>query len=677
MKNYKKPFAVASVLALMLSSSISLAACTPTPKPNPGPGPEPGPGPTPEVHVCEHVCPEDDCGKCLDTTCSDPVCADKCPGHTVTPPPTEHVCEHVCPEEDCGKCLDSTCEEPECEEKCPGHEPVESTWYKDWYVVDETATANTTAGDDHLATFTLKDGQTAMEPRFSFTEAYTPPADDSEEDRYFAVKYSGTATLSNILIWGTGPNDKVVPGWGVGNVAEPDWLVVSKEPGLDFSVVVIKLGNGCVAHGVDNVTELGFLVNGTSGQTFTVHAMELLSTTSHNFGTPTPIPPAPVEGELEIGEFGLKPEDVGTFTLGSDDDSVLIVSSTKSCGYTPVIAEVTNYTSDYQYLYLNFNMNADTKIGVYFGGTSVYEHVQTSKETTEISIPIPSGIPATFTLNLYFDAPDTWGTEYGATHTIDFSRISFEKTDPMVSTESNSFREPVGKDGVVYTAADKKLSYTNTNTDFYRSAEIILDNHDPEYDVLTLNVNGYVGQRIGIRLIYSITAEIEGEMQTQTGLETDLIYSGAYYSEIKTTAATELTFYLEAFGLNGITINKVQLYLDVLADAGTVGAQELVLNSIEMKKSADLEKVDTVMTANETVTITAGETPDFGAVVKTTDGADVTGEIITDYREGTTGNFTAGLPTAAGTYQVRLMYRGTLTHGYCVKTVTLTINAAA
>ena len=30
-------------------------------------------------HVCGHKCPT--CGKCTDATCTDPVCAEKCPGH--------------------------------------------------------------------------------------------------------------------------------------------------------------------------------------------------------------------------------------------------------------------------------------------------------------------------------------------------------------------------------------------------------------------------------------------------------------------------------------------------------------------------------------------------------------------------------------------------------------------
>ena len=70
---------------------------------------------TPPAHKCESICSE--CGKCLDKTCTEAVCADKCAGHTVTPP--AHKCESVCPE--CGKCLDKTCTEDACEEKCAGH----------------------------------------------------------------------------------------------------------------------------------------------------------------------------------------------------------------------------------------------------------------------------------------------------------------------------------------------------------------------------------------------------------------------------------------------------------------------------------------------------------------------------------------------------------------------------
>ena len=50
---------VAILLAVMFVLTVGLAAC--------------------QTHKCEHVCPE--CGKCLDPTCNDPACKDKCPGH--------------------------------------------------------------------------------------------------------------------------------------------------------------------------------------------------------------------------------------------------------------------------------------------------------------------------------------------------------------------------------------------------------------------------------------------------------------------------------------------------------------------------------------------------------------------------------------------------------------------
>ncbi len=64
------------------------------------------------AHKCESICGV--CGKCLDTECTEEVCAEKC----VCEP--EHSCEHVC--EYCGKCTDAECTHSVCADKCAGHE---------------------------------------------------------------------------------------------------------------------------------------------------------------------------------------------------------------------------------------------------------------------------------------------------------------------------------------------------------------------------------------------------------------------------------------------------------------------------------------------------------------------------------------------------------------------------
>ena len=67
----------------------------------------------PVEHACETVCTT--CGKCLDTSCTEGACANKCQGHT----PAAHVCDSKC--NDCGKCTDAACNESACATKCQGH----------------------------------------------------------------------------------------------------------------------------------------------------------------------------------------------------------------------------------------------------------------------------------------------------------------------------------------------------------------------------------------------------------------------------------------------------------------------------------------------------------------------------------------------------------------------------
>ena len=75
------------------------------------------PQPEPDKHKCHWVCPE--CGKCLDKSCTDPVCYPKCGGHKAE----EHECRSACPE--CGKCINDACSDPACYPKCGGHEAEE------------------------------------------------------------------------------------------------------------------------------------------------------------------------------------------------------------------------------------------------------------------------------------------------------------------------------------------------------------------------------------------------------------------------------------------------------------------------------------------------------------------------------------------------------------------------
>ncbi len=75
----------------------------------------------------------------------------------LTPEPTPHVCGHKCPT--CGKCTDATCTDPVCASKCPGHQTVDKGKTQDNPLTPEEAIAlMDEAGNGKVVNPTNKDG---------------------------------------------------------------------------------------------------------------------------------------------------------------------------------------------------------------------------------------------------------------------------------------------------------------------------------------------------------------------------------------------------------------------------------------------------------------------------------------------------------------------------------------
>ena len=534
--------------------------------------------------------------------------------------------------------------------------------FTNWWV-DSTTAIKAADSSDYLVSVTLKGAMASISCGADF-------AADSATNGYIAVKYSGTATFGELSIYGTKDGGEVKSGV-VANIAGSGWNV-TKTVGSDFSVVVAQIGGyyGAGELNIDTITNVGFNLTGEGDQTFTVLGIEFLANANHNFGTPTP--PVVEPGELTIGD--LVPGWDGNGYTVTKDGNDQTVSFSSHRGYELVKSEITHYTEDMAFLYLNVTLNDDINLGVYAGSISLYEHVKVARGNKQIAIPLTGkNLGSSFILNFYFNAVSNPGAEYSEENpkTVVFHEISFSETDPTVSADPNHFRTPVGMSGVNYSESDKKITYTNTTTDHYRYLEILLDNHDVAYDVLVINITGYNGLRLGVRALYN--DEIEGVVTAATS---DLIYSGSYYSEIKTDEATEILLYFGANGLKGRVVTGIQLYFDVLADAGKEGEVELTLNGISLLKSADLNLSDTTIEAQD-VTIAVGETPDFHAVLKSGENT-IEGTIITEYRlAGSTANYEAGLPATAGTYEVRFYYMGSREYNYSrTTTVTLTVTEA-
>lgn len=537
-----------------------------------------------------------------------------------------------------------------------------------WYVNTDTAEQQTAAEGD-LISVKLKGAST----EFSLTTSYA--ADLSHA--YVAVKYSGTATFSEMKAWGSkngtpsAKNGLTVAAIGTG------WNV-TKTIGMDFSVVVAQIGGYYLVGelDIDTVTNIGFAVTGNADDTFIIHGIEVLADGNHSLGTPTPFP---IEGDLTVGDM------VATENTASPNpltvtkaDGEQTVSFSAAPGWNTITAQVSNYTSDYKFLYLEFTANDKFTMSVRAGSETylttpwTQELFESGRKTRVVDLSEQTLTPS-FQLVFCFNANENPGSEYSTTEpkTIVFHEISFMETDPTASTEPNHFRTPTGAAGVVYTESDKKVSYTNTADAYYRYLEVLLENHDTAYDVLSIDITGYNGLVLGVRVLYN--DELEGEITAAT---LDVIPSDAYYSKIETADRTEIVIYLEAYGLKGCEVTGVQLYLDAPANAGKVGDVEITLNNIEVLNSTTLAPASTAITASD-ATITEGETPDFGVALKAGD-TDVNGKIITEYRSfGATGAYTAGLPTAAGEYEVRFYYMGSREYKFTrTTTAKLTVNAA-
>ena len=109
-----------------------------------------------------------------------------------------------------------------------------------------------------------------------------------------------------------------------------------------------------------------------------------LPNANHNFGTPTP--PVVEPGELTIGD--LVPGWDGNGYTVTKDGNDQTVSFSSHRGYELVKSEITHYTEDMAFLYLNVTLNDDINLGVYAGSISLYEHVKVARGNKQIAIPL-------------------------------------------------------------------------------------------------------------------------------------------------------------------------------------------------------------------------------------------------------------------------------------------------
>ncbi len=207
----------------------------------------------------------------------------------------------------------------------------------------------------------------------------------------------------------------------------------------------------------------------------------------------------------------------------------------------------------------------------------------------------------------------------------------------------------------------------NNDSASWRNVSLNINNYEVAYDILKLSISATAGTNIGIRWHYVVVDE-DGETPLHARVRTHDAYEGI----VGETGTLELVYLAKAYNMQGLMQTKVEIWFDCPTGTSTnVGAQSATINSVELLKSSEITFEALAITAEAMSVDFTGEAISFVAtsapavaLVTEYEVLDSTGKMV----------WTKSAPSKAGTYNVRVMFMGSLKHDYTVVTSTLTIN---
>ncbi len=210
----------------------------------------------------------------------------------------------------------------------------------------------------------------------------------------------------------------------------------------------------------------------------------------------------------------------------------------------------------------------------------------------------------------------------------------------------------------------------NNDSASWRNVSLVINNYETAYDILKLSISATAGTNVGIRWHYVVVDE-DGETPLYARVRTHDGYEGI----VGETGTLELVYFAKAYNMQGLMQTKVEIWFDCPTGTSTnVGAQSATINSVELLKSSDISFEALAITAEAMTVDFTGEAVQFVAssnpavaLVAEYEVLDSTGKMV----------WTKSAPSKAGTYNVRVMFMGSLVHDYTVVTSTLTINKVA
>ena len=388
----------------------------------------------------------------------------------------------------------------------------------------------------------------------------------------------------------------------------------------------------------------------------TIDSEKSITVHSYEFFKVTYDPSKPISYS-EIGGSSVS----ALLSKNEDGEQVITYGASNAPGWHTFDIQVSNYNpelKEFEFVYSSahsfvmcFQINEE------YEGHISYPAGQNKVAKLDFSDP-KYALGLEFTIEIFIDATATVTEE----KSITVHSYGFVKSEPL--PEGLIINDPKGS-GVNVAEGENGawvITYSNA-TDSWRNATITINNHEVIYDILRVKIDLSAGTNLGIRLYYA----------TEDGSDYVDLRSHFKPEGVASTAGEQdLVFFMAAYGLADKEVVKVELWFDAPTDYTTnTGDVTATLKSFEFLKSSDLTLGDLEFSAEDVVVDYTGEE----VAVEVECAEEVA--FVVEYSkviEGQEASWSETIPTIAGLYDVRIIFRGSLVYNYKMVEASLTIN---
>ena len=329
--------------------------------------------------------------------------------------------------------------------------------------------------------------------------------------------------------------------------------------------------------------------------------------------------------------------------------------STTTMSYDTITALIENYDKEKSVFEFTYSSNQSLKLGFMFNGDYIGHILYPAGENKVVKVDLThekfTHITANLELKIYFDAEQV------------VENIKVVTIHSMNFVEPSPVGEPVGSSGVQCTEVSDgwKIDYTANSWD---NINVSINANDIVYDAVKIKFNLGDNTNIGIIINYKDANGVADKVTVRDHWGSNSIFT--------TGGDVAVIYFLAAYGLSGVEITSIQMYLDPQTGGSSrEGNQSIILQEIELIDSSKATFDELEYSLDKEEVDYTGEAADVNVVCDAEVEFKVQHALVV---EGQDLVWYSGFPISGGTYKIRVTYLGSLQYAYQYKEFDLTIN---